>query len=92
MQQPQQLMQTYIDKALPHDGWEATPRAHASTSHVRGLGQSGEPDGASRCQPFPYSTAFDFDALNVARIHADDRAFSADAQVQMKTAVVDRER
>jgi hypothetical protein len=50
---------------------------------ARTRGSPGKSDSASGRQLHDVTMAFHFDSARVAWIHADDRALSADAEVQM---------
>jgi hypothetical protein len=52
-------------------------------TRARTRGSPGKSDGASGRQLHDMTMAFHFDSARVAWIHADDRALSADAKVQM---------
>lgn len=51
---------------------------------------AGKSDSGPGHQLNDSTTAFHFDSGSIAWIHTDDHALSADPQVQVQTAVVDR--
>ena len=58
---------------------------------ARTRGSPGKSDGGAGRQLNDATTAFHFDSVRVAWIHADDRALATDAEMQMKTPIEDRE-
>src|SRR5277367_1490049 len=67
------------------------PAAHLTRSNTHRQRLAGKTDSGPGHQLNDSTTAFHFDSGGIAWIDTDDRPLSADPQVQVQTAVVDRE-